>query len=273
MKRISIFINLILAFMLISCHSPKKVFFSELAELQSTGRTESRQITVESIAQLPEPVQRYLHHCGFVGRPMTNHAEIIWQDSHIKMKPGKKWMRLKTLQHNFVDEPCRIAYMRANMLGFIPFEGRDKYHNGGGHMFGALGRMIKVFDSRDPETSRGAAIVVLAEAIIVPLYAIQPYIHWEAVDDMTANARLVHKGIDVGGTFHFNESGEYIRFTTSERPFSYPKGGYVLHPYTIEILSYQQKGDIRVAREVAAIWNLPEGDFEYWKGTIHEIIF
>ena len=273
MQRISIFIHLILAFMLISCHSPERVFLSELAELQSSGRTDSKQITGASIANLPEPVQRYLHHCGFVGIPMTNHAEIIWHDSHIKMKPAQKWMRLKTYQHNFVDEPCRLAYMRANMFGFIPFEGRDKYQNGGGQMFGALGRMIKVFDARDAETSRGAAIVVLAEVLLVPLYAIQPYIHWEAVDDLTANARLVHKGIDVGGTFHFNDKGEYIRFTTNERPFSSPKGGYEQQSYTIEIRSYQHQGDIRVAGEVAAIWNLPEGDFEYWKGTIKEVIF
>jgi hypothetical protein len=273
MKRISISIYLTLATMLISCHSPKRVFLSEIAELQSSGSGETRQITRDNISHLPEPVQRYLYQCGFVGRPMANHAEITWKDSHIKMKPGQKWMRLKTFQHNFVDDPCRLAYMRANMLGFIPFEGRDKYHNGGGHMFGALGRMIKVFDAHDAETSSGAAIVVLAEALFIPLYAIQPYIHWEAVDDLTANARLVHKGIDVGGTFHFNDKGEYIRFTTSERPFSSPKGGYEQQPYTIEIRGYRQQGDIRVASEVAAIWNLPEGDFEYWKGTIREIKF
>ncbi len=182
--------------MLFSCHSPKRVFFNELAELQSTVKTESRQITTENIAHLPEPVRRYLHHCGFVDRPMANNAEVIWADSRIKMKPGQRWMRLKTLQHNFVEDPCRIAYMRANMLGLIPFEGRDRYLNGGGHMFGTLGRMIKVFDARDRETFLGAAVVVLAEVLLIPLYSIQPYIHWEAVDDLTAKARFIHNGID-----------------------------------------------------------------------------
>ena len=259
--------------MLISCHSPKKVFFSELAELQSSCRTGSGQITGASIANLPEPVQRYLRHCGFIGTPIRNHAEILWQDSYIRMKPDHKWMRLKTYQHNFIDEPSRLAYMRANMLGFIPFEGRDKYHNGGGHMFGTLGRMIKVFDAHDVETAKGAAIVLLAEVLLVPSYTIQPYIHWEPVDALTARARFIHNGIDVGGTFHFNEQGEYIRFTTSERPYSSPNGGYEQRDYTIEVLSYKQQGDIRIAGEVAAIWNLPEGDFEYWRGTIKEIIF
>jgi len=273
MKRISTYITIIPLLMLFSCHSPKRVFFNELAELQSTVKSESRQITAESIANLPEPVRRYLHHCGFVDRPMANSAEVIWADSRIKMKPGQRWMRLKTLQHNFVDDPCRLAYMRANMLGIVPFEGRDRYHNGGGHMFGTLGRMIRVFDARDEETAKGAAIVLLAEALLVPSYAIQPYIHWEAVDALTANARFIHNGMDVGGTFHFNELGEYIRFTTRERPYSSPEGGYEQHDYTIEVFGYQQQGDIKIAREVSAIWHLPEGDFEYWKGNLKEIKF
>ena len=271
MKRAVILLHLIPGIMLISCNSPKKIYEAEVAELKASVTKTSELITEERISHLPEPVQRYFRQCGFVGTPISHHAEVIWQESHIRMKPGQKWMKLKTHQHNFVETPVRLAYMRANMFGLIPFEGRDKYHNGQGHMFGTLGRMIKVFDARDVETAKGAAIVVLAEALLVPSYAIQPYIHWETVDELTVKARMIHGGIDVGGIFHFNEQGEYIRFTTNERPFSLPKGAYEQQPYTIEIRSYQQQGDIRIAKEVAAIWNLPEGDFEYWKGIIREI--
>ncbi len=259
--------------MLISCHSPKKLYENEVEEFQSTVSQSSEVISPESISHLPEPVQRYFHYCGFVGTSLSYHAEIIWQNSHIRMKPGQKWMKLKTYQHNFVQEPSRLAYMRAHMLGFIPFEGRDRYHNGAGHMFGTLGRIIKIFDAKDEETAKGAAMVLLAEALLVPSYAIQPYIYWEAVDELTAKARLVHNGMDVGGIFHFNEQGEYIRFTTHERPFSSPNGGYEQQDYTIKVLGYQQQGDIKIAMEVSAIWNLPGSDFEYWKGTLKEIKF
>jgi len=259
--------------MFISCHSPKKLYENEVKEFQSAVSSSSELISAESIAHLPEPVQRYFHYCGFVGTPLSYHAEIIWENSHIRMKPGQRWMKLKTYQHNFVQEPSRLAYMRANMLGFIPFEGRDRYHNGEGHMFGTLGRIIKVFDARDEETAKGAAIVLLAEALLVPSYAIQSYIHWEAADALTARARFVHNGIDVGGTFHFNELGEYIRFTTHERPYSSPDGGYEQQDYTIEVFGYQKQGDIKIAREVSAIWHLPGGDFEYWRGALKEIKF
>lgn len=128
MRKTAVIIHLIIPIMLMSCNSPKKLFENELAALQSAVIQTNQLISPESIAHLPEPVQRYFHSCGFVGTPLSYHAEIIWQNSHIRMKPGQKWMRLRTYQHNFVQEPSRLAYIRANMLGFIPFEGRDRYH-------------------------------------------------------------------------------------------------------------------------------------------------
>jgi hypothetical protein len=262
---------LISSTMLISCYSPKKLYKKEVEQYKESSICTKSIFTIDGIAHLPTPVQRYFNHCGFLGIQMPDFAEIHWAESHIKLRPNQKWLRLKTLQHNFITEPSRVVYMRANMMGVVPFEGRDKYHDGHGHMFGILGRMIKIFDAKEYEIAQGAAIVVLAECLLVPSFAIQPYIHWEAVDDRTAKARFIHKGVDVGGTFHFNEQGEYIRFTSNERPFSLPKGGYKIIPYTIEIRSYQQQGDIRIAKEVAAIWNLPEGDFEYFKGKVARI--
>lgn len=273
MRKIIVFIHLIISIMLISCYSPKKLYENEVKEFQASTHQADQLITADCIASLPEAVQRYFHYCGFVGTPLSYHAEIMWDDSHIKMKPDGKWMRLRTYQQNFVNEPARLAYMRANMLGFIPFEGRDRYQGGKGHMFGTLARLIRVFNVDDEETAKGAAIVLLAEALLVPAYAIQPYIHWEEADHLTAKARFIHNGIDVGGVFHFNEQGEYVRFTTSERPFTAADGSYEQQDYTIEVLSYQQQGGIKIACEVSAIWNLPEGDFEYWRGTIREIIF
>lgn len=253
-----------------SCISPKRLYINEVDQFKKEVNPSRSVFTNDDFAHLPVPVKRFFDVCGFIGKPKYEYVEIVWNSSEIMMRPNQRWLRLKTFQHNFVTEPSRLAYMRANMLGFIPFEGRDKYHNGNGHMYGLLGKIIKIFDAKDPEIAQGAAIVVLSESLLIPSFAIQPYIQWESVDDFTAKARFVHKGVDVGGTFHFNELGEYIRFTTNERPYSLPKGGYEIQPYTIEIRSYQPQGDTKVAREVSAIWNLPEGDFEYWRGVIKE---
>jgi hypothetical protein len=272
MKKLSINILILMA-IFNSCSSPKKLFRHEARDLKATIHSAVHEISENTIADLPEPVQGYFRQCGFVGACFTDYAEIIWEKSSIKLQPDRKWMKLKTMQFNFVSEPSRLAYMKASMLGVIPFEGRDKYALGGAHMYGVLGKLIKIFDAKDRQTAQGAAIVLLAEALFIPQIAIQNYIHWESVDDMKANARFIHKGIDVGGTFHFNENGEYVRFTTNERPYSKPDGNYEFFPYTIEIKSYQQQGNIKIAQDVSAIWHLPDGDYEYWKGRVKEINF
>jgi hypothetical protein len=264
-----IFTAMIIA--LCSCHSPKKLFKTEAEAFKSEVTQFVETFSAQDIAHLPAPVVRYIKHCGYVGALKPAYAEVFFEKSRIKLQPDRKWMKLKTHQFNFVAEPARLAYMKAVMMGVIPFEGRDKYSNGHGHMFGVIGGLVKVFDAKEPEIAQGAAIVLLAEALLIPAYALQDYIVWEPVDERTANARFVHKGVDVGGTFHFNESGEYIRFTSNDRPFMNPDGTYTKQPYTIEIRSYQQQGEQLIAKDVAAIWNLPQGDYEYWTGTISEI--
>jgi hypothetical protein len=256
-----------------SCHSPKKLYQKEVAEFKSASSVTSEGITEEGISHLPAPVQLYFRNCGFIGTTKYNYAEVLWEKSYIKMQPHKKWMKLKTLQYNFVSEPSRVAYMRANILGIIPFEGRDKYHDGQGHMYGTIGRMINIFNAKEHEIALGSAIVVLSESLLIPSYALQNYIEWTSIDSLTAMGRFRHKGVDVCGTFHFNNQGEYIRFTSMDRPYSNPDGSFEIQPYTILIHSYQQQGNIRVAKDVSATWNLPNGDFEYWKGTIKQIIF
>jgi hypothetical protein len=264
-----IFTTMIIA--LCSCHSPKKLFNAEAEAFKSDKTQSVDTISEEDLAHLPVSVVRYFKHCGYIGSVKPAYAEVFFEKSRIKLQPDRKWMKLKTHQFNFVAEPARIAYMKAVMMGIVPFEGRDKYSNGHGHMFGVIGRLIKVFDEKEPEIAQGAAIVLLAEALLIPNYALQDYITWEPVDENTANARFVHKGVDVGGTFHFNERGEYIRFTSNDRPYMNPDGTYTKLPYTIEIRSYRQQGEQLIAKDVAAIWNLPQGDFEYWTGTISGI--
>lgn len=264
-------IGMMFAFM--ACHSPEKIFTEESKAFIASSQAGSGYYTEAEMALLPVPVRKYIHSCGWLGQPKETYAEVMWENSRIKLKPEGKWMKLRTRQYNFIDPPARLAYMRAHMLGIIPFEGRDRYAKGQGHMLGVLGRMVRVFDEKNKETTEGAAMVLLAEALMVPGYTRSKFIHWEEVDDHTARARFVQDGIDVGGVFHFNDEGEYVLFTSDERPYHHPEGGFQRVPFSVAILNYQKQGAIRIVRDVAATWHLPAGDYTYWEGTIGEIRF
>ena len=251
-----------------SCTSPKEIFDEEADELLTEAGVTSDMITEERIAHLPEPVQRYFRVSGFLGQTISNATEVLWAESKIKLGPDQDWRELETRQFNFTASGSRLAYMNARMAWVIPFEGRDRYHNGQGHMLGTLARTIKVFDNHSREVTLGGAVIVLAEALLEPSIALQEYITWEAVDPLTAKATFQDGDVEVTGTFIFNEAGEYIRFESNDRPFEISGGNYELKPFSIDLKDYVESNGIRIAGHVNATWHLEEGDFTYWDGRI-----
>lgn len=256
---------------LTSCSPVKRTFENDLkAHFQPSDGSE-KVFTKEDISHLPDPVQRYIEYCGFIGKPVPMNAAVVWADSHIKMAPDKNWMKLKTIQFNSVEDPFRIAYMKARMFGVFPFDGRDMYSGGQGHMYGKVANLITVFDEKEPEIAQSALLIILAEALLVPGYALADYISWEPIDDYSAKARMVHKGIDVSGIFYFNETGEMTRFETGDRYYLHPEKGNELTSFSAEVGNYKKQGDLKIPGSLLAVWHLNSGRYEYWKGNISEI--
>jgi hypothetical protein len=68
-----------------------------------------------------------------------------------------------------------------------------------------------------PEMDRSALLTILAEALLVPGYAIQPYITWTPMDDRSAAATIRHGAVEASGVFHFDEAGDVVRFESEDR--------------------------------------------------------
>jgi hypothetical protein len=134
-------------------------------------------------------------------------------------------------------------------------------------------KLIRIFDEQEREIALGGAIVVLAEALLVADCALHDAIAWEAVDAHTARGHFTDGDLQVSGTFHFDDHGDYVRFESNDRPYKMPDRTYALVPYSIDILSYQDQGGLRIVRDVRATWHLDAGDYEYWRGSIASIRF
>ncbi|MFO7977026.1 MAG: DUF6544 family protein [Bacteroidales bacterium] len=251
--------------------SIKKTFRHDLQKHFPREAPPQEILTHEDIRHLPAAVQRCLEVCGYVGHEKIVSAEVQWADSHIKMKPGGKWMRLKTLQYNGVNPPFRIAYMKAMMMGMIPFEGRDLYAEGQGHMFGKIAQVVSVFDEKNPQVAQSALVIILAESMLIPGYALSEHITWEARDDRSARATMQHEGLEASGTFFFDEAGLMVRFESAERYYQDPQEGPVLRPFKAFVGGYHPQGVLRVPRTLLAAWELKTGLYEYWKGTIKAV--
>lgn len=257
--------------LLVSCNTIRNTFDADLKANFKNSEGSEKELSVEDISHLPAPVQRYFEYCGFIGKPVPMNAEVVWAESFIRMRPDKAWMKLKTVQFNSVEEPFRIAYMKANMFGLIPFEGRDIYAKGQGHMYGKIANLITVFDEKQREIGQSALIIILAEALLVPGYALSDYIYWEPIDDNSARARITHNGYHVSGIFYFNDAGEMLRFESNDRYYLSPEKGNVLTKFIATVSDYKAQGDYVVPGKLIAAWQLDSGLYEYWKGSISEV--
>ena len=253
------------------CNTIKGVFKKDLSAHFNLLQHEPALLQQADISFLPHPVQRYLQVCGFVGFPRTENARVIWGSSHIKMQPGGKWMKLRTVQYNSVAEPFRIAYMKAHVMGVIPFEGRDLFAIGRGHMLGKVANLLGVFDEDNPQIAQSALTIILAEALLVPGYALSDYISWESIDQRSAAAVIRYGDLESRGTYYFDDNGYLVRFEAPERYYMDAKQGNILKPFTAYVGDYMQQGPLTIPTSLTAAWQLEGGEYQYWKGKITRV--
>lgn len=251
----------------------KKMFLFEVQTEIEKSIVSHEVFNENDIVNLPEPVQRYFRYCGFIGKEKINHVKFVWDNVNFKMSPDKPWFKIKYEQYNFVSEPARLAYIYSTVFGIFPFEGRDKYLDGQGNMLGRLLKIVTLFNVTGAEINVSAAVTYLSETLIVPNCALQQYVRWEAIDKNHAKASIEYKGVKAEGIFTFNEQGEFMKFETDERYMDSGKGKSEKQKWTVEVSNYIDKNGIKIPSKAKAIWNLPNGDYEYFKGTLMDIVY
>lgn len=250
----------------------QKLFVSEINEELSRFLVEAPGIITEKdIEHLPEPVKKYFRYCGLIGKNKIMNAKIEWKDVYLKRGFNEKWMSMYCSQFNSVAEPTRIVFMKAKILGMIPFEGRDKCQHGHGHMLIKLLRMFTIADAKGKEMDASALVTVLAEALLVPGYALQKYIKWTPIDIKSAKATLTWKECEVSGIFFFNDKGEFERFETTDRYYSTTGKDYKKIKWTATVDIYHETNGIRCPAYFRATWNTEKGDLDYFKGSLATI--
>jgi hypothetical protein len=252
----------------------KKLFNYEVeTEKRKLKRQDIDVFTVEEISRLPEPVQKYFIYCQYIGKEKMTSIKIVFDDVHFKMGIGKPWINIKYQQYNFVPEPARIAYIYSRMFGIIPFEGRDKYQDGQGNMIGRLLKKKTIFDVMGFEINTSAAVTFLSESLMVPSCALQEYIRWEPIDSNNCKAAIEYKGIRAEGVFTFNEKGEFIRFQTDDRYMYMDNGTSEKHRWSAVAADYAERNGVKVPSRIKGVWNLGEGDHEYFDGRLVDVVY
>lgn len=247
----------------------KRVYLNDRAELIRRNRKGTGQlITDELVSGLPGPFIRYLQICGYMNTPLPFNADVFWSESFLKLSPDREWGELKTIQFNSVDPIGRVAYMKFLKM---PVAGRDIYRDGYGEMKGRLLGLFRVIFDNSRETAQSALLTTFCEFLLVPGYLFTDNVKWEKTDERTVRGTLTDSGIRATAIFRFGDDGLLTSVETSDRYYTEGKGEYKKVKFSAVVDSYKRQGEIMIPEKMKAVWHLPGGNYEYFRGTISRI--
>lgn len=170
---------------------------------------ESTVVTEDDLAPLPAAVQRYLRVAGVVGRPRVWNMRATMR-GRIRAGADQRWRPLRAEQHNVFDEPARLFYMTATMLG-VPADGYHRFAGGAATMRVKAAGVVPVQQSSGAEMTQAETVTFFNDmCVMAPATLLDPAITWEPVDDQRVRAAFSHAGHTIRAELVFNAAGELV---------------------------------------------------------------
>jgi len=169
----------------------------------------------QSYNYLPVPVQKWLTNNQVFEKQKIDNV-YLQQQVKMKLKPEQEeWKVANAEQYFTIDPPAFNWSLDLQMNPILTLKGRDRFEEGKGEMLMKILSIIPVVDVKENLKINQAALQrYLAEIIWFPSAALSSYIKWEYVDEQSAKATMTYKGTSGSGLFHFDDNGDFEKFTT-----------------------------------------------------------
>jgi hypothetical protein len=227
-----------------------------------------RLITAEMLADLPEPVQRYLNYSGVVGKPWID-TVYLKQTGHFRQGGDLPWMPVTAEEWYTTNPPSLLWKARFKMAGLPLLSAKDRYEAGHGHMFGKIAGLFTVFDVRGEKLDQGTMLRYLNEMMWFPGAFLGENVAWQSVDDHSADVVFTDYDKSVSARLLFDDDGRVTNFI-AER-YREIGGDFSLDTWSTPITVYGTKAGLNLPLRGQAVWKLPEGDLVYADLEITEI--
>lgn len=232
-------------------------------------------VTEADLAQLPEPVARYLRFVGVVGRPRVWRVRASFE-GELRQGPGDPWMVGRFEQTSAFDQPARLFWLQAS-AGGLPFTGLHAYAFERATMQVRALSVWPVVDARSgPEMVRSESVTFLNDRVLLaPATLIEPDLAWEPVDDARVRVRWAGGGPEVAAELVFDaDSGALVDFVSDDRMRSEDGRAFEAARWSTPVRSYDLIDGLRLAREAEATWTLPgEEPFVYARFRVRSIAY
>lgn len=229
-------------------------------------------ITAGDIALLPTVVQKYLQYTGSVNQPAIRNFRAEF-NGQMKLREEAGWTEIHSVQYNFYDEPARLFYITSRMFG-IPFYGYHCFTGSNATMEINVASLFQVADAKGEKMNQSETVTLFNDmCLLAPATLIDTSIQWEILDSLSVKARFTHSGITISAILNFNDKGELLNFTSSDRYLSMDGKTYESYPWSTPVSNYIEFNGRKIASHGEAVWHKPGGDYCYAKFDLKEAEF
>ncbi len=247
----------------------KHMVDDEIAHLTENTEQLSRTITENDIVDLPDPVRKWLQTSGALGLTQSVVGSVR-QIAEMKLTPGQEdWYGAEAVQFTRTDQPEFVWSVDVKMNSMIHFVGRDKFVDGKGSMLIKANALIPVVNATGPKLDEGTLQRYLGEMVWFPAVAVSEHITWEPIDSLSAKATMEYMGTRGSGIFHFDASGDFIKFSAMR--FQGNELDSERREWVLTVDDYAIFEGVRVPSKMKATWRLPEGDWTWLQLEIVDI--
>jgi hypothetical protein len=215
---------------------------------------------------VPAPVLRYVERTGACLDALPAWVRLT-QVGEMWQRPGGRTLRFTAEQLLAVDQVAFTWRARFPLLGPVSLRVEDRVVSGHGLLDAHVLGHVRVLHARGPDTDEGEAMRYLAELPWVPQAMLaNPQLAWRTLGGSTVEVATRIGPARVAVRLELDAEGDIVR-ASAERP-RLEGAGSVRCPWASVFQDYALVGGVRLPTRAEACWELPEGPFTYWRGTI-----
>lgn len=220
-----------------------------------------RPVSEADLERLPTLVRQYLRRVGAVGLPRPRHLRARWRGA-IRGSATEAWMPFTAEQHNFLDEPARLFFMRARR-GMVPVSVYHTYDRDEASMRARI-LSIPVVNASGAELRRAETVTVLNDiCLLAPGALVDLPVEWEELDASRVRARYTAGADTIAADLEFDPAGDLVDFVSDDRLQSVDGGAFEQRRWSTPVSGHRSFGPVRALSRGEGRWHTAEGSFAY----------
>lgn len=229
-------------------------------------------LTETDIHHLPEPVKKYLHYTGAIGKPKVKNFKVEFS-GQIRKDDQSEWMPFTSEQHNFIDASARLFFMKATMK-HLPLTGFHCFKDGNAFMDIRLLSLFKVQYQAGKEMDIAETVTFFNDmCCMAPATLIDKRIVWFDAGGNKVRAKFTNKGMTISAWLQFNDKGELINFISDDRYAASENNTMKRFRWLTPMKEYKTFDGHKLAGYVEAIYAYPHGDMCYGNFRLTNIVY